>query len=515
MYLWHLVLKKRLLKEMFKDLLVKKTLHLAILFTVFFVLCYFTKSYAAFPVALYCIWAAFQKRGGHVFVIILLLSFMVMLGPYVLIRDENFSKMARITILFSTCALLISNGNLKSNEKIPIQTIVFFLAAAFISSMNGWVPLLGYLKILNFAVFIFAVFIITKDINSRPSDIFLIRATVIALSLILVYGSLAVLPFPGVAYYTSLRGVVASEGLAYAGDYYTSAEYEGMSLFTGITVHSQFLGPILACLFGILTCDMLFVEKRLHPLHLAILAPMPIMLYMTRARIGVLAFVVFIFVAVFVAIPLARLDNDSRRRLKNLMFLMTVIMIAIGVKFEIEHKSMSKLIRKTDDIAYDSRSLTRAATESRHGTIEECMKDFRMNPMFGMGFQMSETHRFLQKEGKLSYFSAPIEKGLLPLMILGETGIVGAMVFLYFLCAFFSECKKRGYVVTATMMLVFLATNMAEATFFSPGGAGGVFWFTTVGAGFVVDMAIRTKEGAIPLASGVKLGMRHRTRIGL
>ena len=194
--------------------------------------------------------------------------------------------------------------------------------------------------------------------------------------------------------------------------------------------------------------------------------------------------------------------------------------IHTGVKFEIEHKSMSKLIRKTDDIAYDSRSLTRAATESRHGTIEECMKDFRMNPMFGMGFQMSETHRFLQKEGKLSYFSAPIEKGLLPLMILGETGIVGAMVFLYFLCAFFSECKKRGYVVTATMMLVFLATNMAEATFFSPGGAGGVFWFTTVGAGFVVDMAIRTKEGAIPLASGVKLGMRpramrHRTRIRL
>lgn len=510
MYLWHLVLKKRLLKEMFREPLVKKTIQLAILFVALFVLCYFTKSYAAVPIALYCIWAAFQKRLGHVFVIILLLSFMVMLGPYVLIRDANFGKIVRLTVLLSTCALLVSSGSLKGNERIPIQTIVFFLVAAFISSMNGWVPLLGYLKILNFALFIFGIFLITKDINVRHGDIFLIRAAVLAISLIWVYGSLAVLPFPGVAYYTSLRGVIASEGIEFASNYYTSMEYEGMSLFTGITIHSQFLGPLLACLFGILTCDMLFVEKRLHPLHLAILAPMPIMLYMTRARIGVLAFVVFIFVAIFVAIPFARLDNNSRRRLQNLMILMTVIMIAIGVKFEIEHKSMSKLIRKTDDIAYDSRSLTRAATESRYGTIEECMRDFRMNPMFGMGFQMSETHRFLQKEGKLSYFSAPIEKGLLPLMILGETGIVGAMVFLYFLCAFFSECKKRGYVVTSTMMLVFLATNMAEATFFSPGGGGGVFWLITVGAGFVVDMAVRSKERPMFGINGVMLGTRPK-----
>lgn len=505
---------------MFKDILVKKTIKMVLLFSIFGILCHYTMSYAVIPLALYCIWSAFQKRVGNVFVISLLISFMMMLGPYVLLRDENFGRIVRLTVLFSTCALLISGGSLKSNERLPLQTIVFFLIGAFVSSMNGWVPLVGYLKILNFGAFIFGLFLITKDFNRRPEDIFLVRTSVLALALILVYGSLATLPFPGIAYYTSLKGVVVAEGVAYASDYYSSAEYVGMSLFTGITIHSQFMGPMLACAFGLVACDMLFIERRLHPLHLLILIPMPIMLYMTRARVGVLAFVVFLFVALFVAIPLARLDVDNRRRLKNLMVLVTVIILVIGVKYERDHQAITRLIRKTDDVSWDSRSLTVAATESRRGTIAECMKDFHMNPMFGMGFQMSEYHRVLQKEGRLSYFSAPIEKGLLPLMILGETGVVGTMLFVYFLCAFFAECRRRGYVVTATMMLVFLATNMAEATFFSPGGGGGVFWFITVGAGFVIDMAIRARDGAMPVVPGVKLGarpsdLRYRTRVEL
>ena len=69
--------------------------------------------------------------------------------------------------------------------------------------------------------------------------------------------------------------------------------------------------------------------------------------------------------------------------------------------------------------------------------------------------------------------SSPIEKGVLPIMVLGETGIVGEIFFIDFLISFFGAGSRRRLYMSVAMMSVLLVTNLGEATFFAPGGVGG------------------------------------------
>ena len=86
--------------------------------------------------------------------------------------------------------------------------------------------------------------------------------------------------------------------------------------------------------------------------------------------------------------------------------------------------------------------------------------------------------------------SASIEKGVLPTMVLGETGILGCITFALFLITFYATCNIKRLYITTTMFTLLLVSNMGEATFFSPGGIGGVLWILTVLGGFIIDTVL-------------------------
>ena len=174
---------------------------------------------------------------------------------------------------------------------------------------------------------------------------------------------------------------------------------------------------------------------------------------------------------------------------------------------------MSRLIRKSNDLEGDQRTLAEAFTGSRQGKIQECLRDFHLNPLWGMGFQVIPEHVEMFRTGQISIFSASIEKGILPLMVLGETGIIGAIAFLFFLYMFFSDASRKGYIATITLFCALLTSNMAEATFFSPGGGGGVFWMLTVGGGFIVDMSLKTANEESALLGAAPVNPSRRTRL--
>ena len=138
--------------------------------------------------------------------------------------------------------------------------------------------------------------------------------------------------------------------------------------------------------------------------------------------------------------------------------------------------------------------------QSRMSLLDQSLHEFRRNPLLGSGFQVEEAHPILYEMGLITLFSAPIEKGLLPTMVLGETGILGEIAFVLFLVAFWGGCKRKHLVVTFTLFVILLATNMGEATFFSPGGAGGILWMLCVVGGFVIDTMMRIQKGVNPMA---------------
>ena len=162
-------------------------------------------------------------------------------------------------------------------------------------------------------------------------------------------------------------------------------------------------------------------------------------------------------------------------------------MLLGAVVIQLKGGYMSQWIRKTSDVSGDSRTLGEALTSSRFGLMAYSMYEFRRNPLLGSGFQVAEYTQDLVRGNKGLILSAPIEKGVAPVMVLGETGILGEICFLIFLVSFYGTCARRKYTVTLALFTVFFVTNMAEATIFSPGGIGGILWMISVVGGFTID----------------------------
>ncbi len=468
-------------------LLCRQVLRQALIIAGIILLSRFTKNWAVAGLAVYGIWSALKQRPGPTLIVYLLLSFLPMISPAIMPRYQQFTAIARLSTLAMTCALILTGDNRDGHHQIPLGTIYLFLLMAALSSIEGYCPVISYLKIVNFFIFITGIYIGTKNIHRYPDAIRQIRCTFLALVILLVYGSLATLPLPSIAYYTSMRSIVREFGFAYADEFYEGGGVE-KTLFTGITVHSQFLGPMLSCCFAWLLCDMLIAERKVNSLHLALLLPIPVMAYMTRSRLAFLVLACSIAFIAFYCVPNARVVSKVRAKFSNIMLVVIILILGTAVAFEIQGGYVSKWLRKTNDVASDARTLGEAVTGSRQGKIVECLNDFHQNTLFGKGFQVDRTtqHRF--ETGQVTVFSAAIEKGLLPLMVLGETGILGTVAFALFLLVFFTTCHQRHYTATLTLFSVYLSTNLAEATFFSPSGSGGVLWIFMVVGGFVIDM---------------------------
>lgn len=472
-----------------KDSLYKLTANYLAFFIFVIALCHFTFGYGLILVAVIGGFCALRGKIGASLVIFTFLPFVTMVNPIVIPRGTAFALVSRGTSLMMTASLFLAGTRRKGNEQLPLGLLFFYLVVAFISSSQGWFPTISYLKILNFTAFVAGIYIGTKNINQRKEDILLVRASFLAMSCILIFGSLASLAYPPVSYYTSLRRLISAEGLEYASE--IASEELGLRLFTGITVHSQFLGPALACFAGWISCDMLFVEKRVRWLHFLLLVPIPVMIYMTRSRTGFVTFAALLFFFMFYCIPKVKIKDREREKVKSLILAFAFFIVIAAVVAEIRNNTMSNLLRKKVDSQYDERSFIEAFTGSRMGLINSCLRDFKLNPLWGMGFQVMPEHRVWFEQGRISYFSASIEKGILPVMVLGETGIVGAVAFLLFLFSFYAVADRKGYAATLTLFGALLTSNMGEATFFSPAGGGGVYWMITVVGGFIVDMSLK------------------------
>lgn len=473
-----------------KDPYYKLTLKLLVFFLSVIALCHFTFGYGLILVAVIGGLCALQGRSGASLVIFTFMPFITMINPIVIPRGTAFAIVSRGTSLLMTIALFLAGTRRKGTERLPLGYIFFYLLVALISSFQGWFPKISFLKLINFSAFIIGIYIGTKNINQRREDILLIRASFLAMSNILIFGSLASLAYPPVAYFTTMRSFIEDEGLGYAAELMT--EYDGMGLFTGITVHSQFLGPALACFAGWIACDMLFVEKRVRWLHFLLLLPIPVMIYMTRSRTGFITFAALLLCFMFYCIPKVKISDREREKVKSIVLAFAFSIVIAATIAEIRNNTMSNLLRKKNDSQYDERTFIEAFTGSRMGKARECIRDFKLNPLWGMGFQVIPEHHAWFSQGRISYFTAPIEKGILPLMVLGETGIIGVVFFLVFLFSFYIGADRKGYAATLTLFGGLLASNLAEATFFSPAGGGGVFWMITVVGGFIVDMSLKS-----------------------
>lgn len=436
------------------------------------------------------VWCALAGKVGMSLVYFVFFPFLVMVNPGLLPKDTVWATLSlRLGPFLIGLALALVSFSRRGNHRLPFGSLFFFLLVAFVSSMQGWSPQVSYLKMLNFIVFLLGIWCGTQNLQNRPRDTMQLRAFILALCAVIIVGSICLIPFPSISYLTSLRYAIAQYGAEYADAVFQDMKASGSkTLFSGILSHSQALAPILVCCFAWIALDMIFIERRFARFHLFLLICALPLFYMTRSRVALCSLLVALCVIYFYASRRIALSAEMYRNMRRGMTLFLGLIIVVAVIAQIRTGAIMEWVRKTNDVAGDTRSLSEAFTASRQGLIDESISDFKRNIWLGSGFQVAEYTCQKVAHSKGLILSASIEKGLLPLMILGETGIMGGICFIGFLFSFFVMCTRSHYYATITLFLVYLATNMGEASFFSPGGVGGIEWMICVVGGFLIDM---------------------------
>ena len=425
-----------------------------------------------------------RRKMGAVALCYTFLTFIINLNSS-LVGGVN-SLAYRISFVLMTALVVVQGAQRRGTHTVPLIMIYPFLLVCVISSMHGYCPVVSYLKLLNFVLFLFGMHFVTRNLHHYPDQIQTIRLGFQAFAVLLIAGSIAVMPFPAIGY--SMMVGKWNVDSYYASTLLNDAIYSGRALYSGVTNHSQALAPFVVCISAWLLCDMLLVERRFCKLHIALLACVPILLYKTRSRVGLLGMVMTICIVCFYTLPASPIAPRMKQRIKSGFFAALMILLCVAIVSQISGGAMSKWIRKTQETEADKRDLSEAVTASRQGSIESNLYDFRQNMAWGTGFQVSYEIGQMYKRSSSIPLSAPIEKGVLPLMILGETGIIGAFAFLIFLSVFTMTCIVKKYVATLTLFYVMLVCNMGEATLFAPTAIGGCFWLVSCAGGFAIDM---------------------------
>ena len=491
----------------------KQSFKLLLYFLLLLLAARLTKGAAATVIALFGVAFAIRGRIAKALLIVVFLGISVVTNSMLLPKASIFYTIGvRVGPLLIMSIIAAKGLGKSSNDQLPMGVMLLFLVVAGISSAMGYAPMISYMKLINFTVFFLGVWLGSNQLRGDVAGLRLLRAGFFAMTVYIIMGSVFLIPFPGLSTMEGLRLARASADEAASAYMMQMREaFEqggGAGLFCGIIYHSQALAGISGCVFGWLICDFLFIEGRFRwPHFIVALCAIPI-LYLTRSRVALLSFLVALFMVYFYLSKKVNIDRKTRRWLGSILFIGGVLLIAVATISEINDSRISKWIRKTNEVKHDNRSITEAFTSSRQGLIEMCLFDFKQNPLFGMGFQVAYYTPDIQAETKGFAFSSPIEKGVWPVMVLGETGIIGEAVFLLFLLRFWYLGECRRLFITVTLMTVFLATNLGEATFFSPGGAGGVEWLFSILGGYVLDIHCKMRMAALWMAFGGRQVMR-------
>lgn len=439
---------------------------------------------------------AFKGEFGKALSLYSMLLLMVVLNTNILPKLGMMYTMGlRFGPLLIGLTLAIHGAMVTSRQALPLGMILLFLLVATFSSVGGWCPEVSYLKLINFLIFFLGIWLGTKGLQQDTQGVTILRATLLALATFLIAGSAVLLPFPGISTLNALSLMSEVEDVAMRNEIMREIiDTGGMALFCGVTSHSQALSPLLVCAFAWIMSDLLFVEGRFRWLHIVLLVLALPLLYLTRSRVAFLSVITVLCVVYFYLPRKLALDRKVKRWLGHILLVGGVALIAASGISEARSNAISRWLRKTDDVKADQRSLSEAFTASRQGLIEMCMDDFRKSPMLGMGFQVAEYTREYARQHKGLVLSSPIEKGVIPVMVLGEAGLVGAVVFVMFVLAFYAGCTHKKLYISWSMMVVFLAINMGEATFFSPGGCGGIEWMILIVGGYALDLMLAARQ---------------------
>lgn len=421
-----------------------------------------------------CINFLFQKKMDWLFFWLFFLIVATLGNPNFFPKTAIFFMIER-ALLISVTFLMMGWLCGKRHSPIcrPLLGILPYLMWEAVSSLQGFQPVVSYLKLFLFT-FIYMAYYATANavIQAGRYNTKLIRSMMLAFCLFLVIGSFVLLGFPGLS---QLHAETAEDALKML---------ELKSLFIGMMNHSQSFGPLIAALGVLILGDFIFAIKKFDPFYVVMMSLLPILIWKTSSRTAMGTFVVGVGIELFFFMKSRGFKIQWKSKIMSLA-MGGIALLAIGIvsipswresALQFAFKTTSMADVKQIDTSFEN------LTSSRQGLVDIALYNFRKKPLLGNGFQVSEAMEKSHFNGLKDYLSAPIEKGVWIYAVLEEGGVVGFILFAGFLIIAFCQSVHNKAYITASMIVCGALMNMGEFAYFSMSYTGGFLWALTFAA---------------------------------
>ena len=377
---------------------------------------------------------------------------------------------ATLLVLSGLLSLRLLGGGREARLMTPFWGIMAYVAWEFIVSAQGFQPVVSYLKLVLFLVVFLAMYGVANLVNrSTRANARTLRSAVLAVLSFVILGSMALIPFPSMSLMVDKAAIEAM----LAG--------EVVSLFQGMSSHSQVLGPLMGVLGTFVFADLAFSIKKWDKLYLLLLVCCPYLCYKTSSRTGMGTMIAGIGMATLMVMKARGLGTNWKSKLVSTIGMFSVVAVIAAAAVPGIRNAVAKYALKwTKDAPVEVRM--EDMLSSRQAAIDEAVMNFKKNPILGNGFQVSSDMVNTKRESLASYLSAPIEKGVWIYAIPEEGGVVGMFLFCTWLVVLFFLLIKRHAYTGASVFFAFMVSNMGEFSLFSTSYVGGFFWTLTFAA---------------------------------
>lgn len=266
--------------------------------------------------------------------------------------------------------------------------------------------------------------------------------------------------------------------------------------FQGLLNQPQAFGPTAALVGAMLGGRVLGVPKPRWR-DLALLGMCVVLIVLSEARTAGLAWVLGLIGSVVLSPVFAgkswrcMLPGLHSRRL---VVVGLALFVAIVVSGPVLVGQLSSYLFKRTDAA----SFVDAAETSRGILVFAMLDNIQAHPLTGIGFGIASIPELMvvERDPLLGLpLGAPIEKGVMPIAVLEELGVFGAVAVLSWLLIVLRRGAKAG-VTQFSVILTLLLVNFGEYMFFSVGGMGILLLILLTGAVTVKDRGTGTTDHA-------------------
>lgn len=423
---------------------------------------------AAFVVVMpFTIMAVVRKRTESLFFWLMFLMTSVCINSFFLPKGSAYGIGQRGMLVLLGVSGVVSLAGQKKNRAISALMIIFaYILYMIVPSISGWVPIVSFLKLILFSL-IFTALLSTSNslLVHRRLNIEKIRSVLLAFAIFFVLGSYLVMPFPSMSQLS---------GEAYA-DMIMSGR-EVVSLFCGMTIQPQALGPIVAGFGCILLADLLFAIKKTDKLYLVLILSIPYLIYTTSSRTAMGAYIIGNMFVVWRFMCARNIAMRWRTKVMSVTILVVIGLFgAVLAVPSLQNKVAKYALKYSNDASMADVSMEKAFS-TRQGLMDIAMADFKRKPLIGNGFQVDERLASRMSDMSGLILSAPIEKGVWITAILQEGGVIGFSLYLFFLLSVWVALWKLDYNMGLTLFVYLHLSNLGEFTMFSMSGMGGLLW---------------------------------------